>query len=321
MHAFIVTLLLIAVALTGCSPPLESGFADGTGNATPLGRDEIANATYVGIRTSPVTLHDGHWEGAPFTPDSASRPRIGLIEGSVRHGDLDGDGRAEASALLWHAEGGSGTWIHLAVLARRAGRIVNLASVDIGDRVQVRAARIKNQQILLDMIQHGSNDAACCPGDKVRRSWTLVEDEKGTPMLREQRARRQGRLSLADLEGITWRLAENPPAPPGLPSITLRVEGRRVSGSGGCNRYFAEIADGDLPGALHLGPVASTRMACEGDVMAREDRYLNRLSRATHFGFRPGQLLLTLRNDHGDSGILTFSSTGPDEETDHARQQ
>lgn len=316
MPAFVLGLsLLIAMLLAGCSLPPSSPTSDATGNGVPIGQQEIANATYVGIWRAPVTLHDGRWEGPPFVAGGASRPRIGLMDAPLLQGDLDGDGRDEAVVLLWRDEGASGTWIHLAVLARQNGGVVNLASTDIGDRVQVRAARIGEQQIRLQTIQAGPNDPACCPGEKMQRRWVLADIDGGAA-LRELPARAEGRLSLADLGGVTWQLDGATGRP-----ITLRFHGQRLSGHAGCNRYQALVSAGRLPGDLHISGLALTRKACAPDIMAQEAAYLARLTRTVSFAFRPQRLLLGVRKDGGGSERLIFIAQPPHEEDAHAQQR
>ena len=305
---------LMAMAASGCSRSAVVGTDDG------LSGDEAANASYRGIAEAPITLHDGRWEGQPFQPGGASRPRAGLLEPLILHGDLDGDGRPETVAFLWADGGGSGTQLYLAVLARQSGRVVNLASAGIGDRVQIRAARIEDRRIRLDLIQSGPEDAACCPGEKALRVWKLVS-ESGDTTLQELPPRIDGRLSLADLEGIDWQLDETGAMDTEAPPITLRVEGQRIGGHSGCNRYSAGIHSGNRPGDMTIGPVMGTRMACPPEAMAREDRYLKQLAGVIRFGFRAGNLLLTVRGDDGSIDSLTLSAHDPPEEPDHARRR
>ena len=116
-------------------------------------------------------------------------------------GDLDGDGTDESVALLWTSTGGSGTFDYLAALDRAAdGSVVNRATAALGDRVRLRGAGIEDGRIVLDLVQAGPDDAACCPGEKIRRTYQLEGES-----LAERGAEQQGRLSLADLAG-EWQL-------------------------------------------------------------------------------------------------------------------
>jgi hypothetical protein len=135
--------------------------------------DELRSATYGGVFAAPVTLSEGRWLGDPFEPGGASRPRLELVDGLGLEGDLDGDGVPERVVLLASNEGGSGTFFHLAVVSRRGRSVENVATVRIGDRVQVRSGAIENGRIGLDLLEPGPNDPACCPTEKTRRSWRL----------------------------------------------------------------------------------------------------------------------------------------------------
>ena len=88
--------------------------------------EELAVATYEGITEEPITLIDGRWEGEPYVEGGASRPSVGLIDHFVLNGDLNGDGRAEAAALLWSSSGGSGTRLYLAVVGTGVDVIANM---------------------------------------------------------------------------------------------------------------------------------------------------------------------------------------------------
>ena len=115
-----------------------------------------------------------------------------------------------------------------------------------------------------------------------------------------------GTLSLADLGGVEWVLTHfgwEDPAPP-EPAITLAFEGMRVTGSSGCNRYFAGVEAGKAPGELKIGPAGSTRMACPEDEMALEDRYLTALGRVVRFAFVTGRLVLTWSQDDATGSML-----------------
>jgi heat shock protein HslJ len=264
--------------------------------------EQIANATLTDIGDGSTELSDGYWEGAPFEPGGAARPAVGLVKDFVLKGDLDGDGEEEAAVLLWSSSGGSGTFGYLAALERRGDGVSQLGITELGDRVQVRAGHIDGTRIVIDTVQAGSKDAACCPGQKFRRVFELSE---GT--LREVTTEDRGRVSSADLSGTTWVLAEFAPdaAVTRGVNVTLVVNGEKLSGSGGCNRYNAGIVDLEAPGSVRIGPVAGTRKACHGASMAVESRFLTALGRVNRFSFVAGKLALSWsRGD--DYGTLTF---------------
>lgn len=292
--------LLLSLALV--SAPLGTAAAAADSAAPTL--DELRNATYRGLEGAPpeVTLRDGRWEGEPWQPGAATRPRVSLLGELLLAGDLDGDGADEAVVLLDSVPGGTGRFLHLAVMARQAGQLSNIATAMVGDRVQVRAARIENQRIVLDVVQAGPGDAACCPGELASYSWKLVTTgalERAVPVL-------QGRLSLAALEGREWVLRawrHDEPAP-AQPEVTLQLRDGKLGGHSGCNRYFASVQEGGAPGDISLGPVGATRMACPDAEAAVEERFLRQLGSVGKFGFVLGRLALTYRTDGGVAAML-----------------
>jgi|GEM_PF-5059070 len=114
-----------------------------------------------------------------------------------------------------------------------------------------------------------------------------------------------GNPSVGGLQGTSWTLREQIDAggtkrvPQG--SISAGFEDGRINGSAGCNRYFAKIEDRGQ-GAITIGPVGATRMACPQPLMDQEQSFLDTLARVDRFGFRLGDLVLS-----GPSGTLVFS--------------
>jgi len=299
----IITLFWAFVLLAGTT----SAFGQGEGDGPPT-LEDAAGATYRGIYDEPVGLEDGVYIGAPFVPGGASRPHVELIRDFLMTGDLDGDGNEETIVLLSENSGGSGTQLYLAVLGRTEDGIANLGTALVGDRIQVQAARVTDAKVELDVIQAGPDDAACCPSQKATRTWTLKKGE-----LDETESEVTGTFSLADLVGPEWvltRLSSMEEAP-AEPEVTLVFEGQRVSGSGGCNRYFAQV-QGGAPGDMTIGPIGSTRRACPEPDMDLEQRYFKLLRGAVKYSFLAGRLVLTVRGDRGFSTLIFVQKDTPD---------
>lgn len=264
---------------------------------------EVANAAYLGVFDEAVVLKDGQWTGAPYVDGGASAPRAGLAGDFLMQGDVDGDAAEEAVVLLWSSSGGSGTFDYVAVLDRDAtGAARNVAIAPLGDRVRVRSADIEEGRIVFDVVQAGPGDAACCPGQRVRRTFVL-EGESMTETSTDD----QGRMTLADLAG-EWRLvkfgAED--MPPEV-QITVQFENGTIAGSAACNRYTGSVREGDMPGQLALsGPLAMTRMMCPPSLMDWEQRYAAALEDLAQYAFVAGRLVLSWRGDD-DSGTLIFA--------------
>lgn len=270
---------------------------DAASEAAPPARaptyTEAARATYSGvIEGQSITLgRGGEWRGKPYAEGGASRPRAGLAADFMLNGDFDGDGADESAVLLWTSTGGSGTFDYLAVLDRDAnGKVVNVANAALGDRVKLRKASFEDGRIVLDLVQAGPDDAACCPGQNARRSFEL----DGTT-LNEVATEDQGRLSVADLAGEwgLWGLTGSLPALPKGAEVTIAFEGDRIAAGSGCNQFTGSVADGDRPGTLSVtGPLAGTRKMCPEPLMAWEGQLVAALEKLDSYSFMAGRLTL-----------------------------
>src|SRR5689334_17300491 len=101
-----------------------------------------------------------------------------------------------------------------------------------------------------------------------------------------------------NLAGTSWTLigfetdAGMIPAVPQAPAtIAFAAEGDgpsdRISGSAGCNRYFGSYTlAGDH---LTVGPTGSTRMMCDPERMAQEDRFFQALQATERVELRDGE--------------------------------
>lgn len=299
---FLLALMLLRSAFFGS---LASGEA-----LPPPTLEELKNMPYSGFVGSrqPVTLVDGRYE-TPAAADAAARRTITLARDFCITGDLDGDGTEEAVALLAENRGASGTSTYLAVVGRKDGRSVNLATALLGDRVQLRGAHIEGGRLLADLVQAGPQDSLCCPGELVTATWEL----SGNRLLEVDLGAKRERLTLAALAGTEWVLhwwAWGEPVPEGI-EITFRLDADRVSGRAACNRYFSAASEGPSPGDLTVGLVGSTKMACEEPQMAAEDRYFAQLAGVHKFSFVAGQLALSWDRGGKDGTMLFIRKTPP----------
>jgi heat shock protein HslJ len=101
----------------------------------------------------------------------------------------------------------------------------------------------------------------------------------------------------ATLVGPVW-LAEQVAgaALPTEPQITLQfgADGR-AAGKGGCNQYSGPYqAAGN---GISFGAMVSTKMACDGDVMEREQAYLDLLGRVSSYELRNNAELILSAED------------------------
>jgi len=262
---------------------------------------ELGNTTYTGIEEGPVTLVEGRWEGEPYEAGGASRPSAGLVEGFTLAGDLNDDGSKEAVVLLWQSSGGSGTFSYLAVVGRSDGGVKNLGTAEIGDRVKLRSGRIEKDSIILDVLQQGEGDAACCPTQLATRTWSMIDGQ-----LIEGVMKITGVLSLDTLAGTEWVLTQldrNSPIS-GEAEVSLTFGEGQIFGISACNRYSAGVEQGETAGDLQIGLAMGTRMACPGELMDLEHKYLDALTHVTGFSFLAGKLALTWENDGNWSTML-----------------
>jgi heat shock protein HslJ len=110
------------------------------------------------------------------------------------------------------------------------------------------------------------------------------------------------------LRETQWNLTEldgNPvtvTAADGQPYIYLQEQGDRLSGSGGCNRFFGSY---DLSGSsLEFHSVAQTLMACAGASMGREPALMEALKLTTSYQISEGVLQLKV----GDRVLARFQA-------------
>ena len=315
---FLFTVILTALATTALScdksrtPANDAPGTASSGAEQPAGPpsfDEVANATIYGIYDEPVQLQDGKYEGEPFEPQGASFPRVGLVEDFLLTGDLDGDGVEETVVILWESTGGSGTYTYLAVMGREGSEVVNLATDEIGDRVQLRDSRISDHRVELDVVQAGPEDAGCCPGEMATLAWSLDGDTL-TPVESGVETRRLSVAALAGPEWVLKRFSWDETAP-SEPEITLLIEEDRIAGGSGCNRYMGKVTEGEMPGDLEVGLLAGTMMACPPEVMELEDRYRQSLEKVVKYGFLNQHLILTFQKGDGSGGTLFFAPREP----------
>lgn len=105
----------------------------------------------------------------------------------------------------------------------------------------------------------------------------------------------------ADLTGTTW-VAEAIDGQGVLDQVrsTLAFDAvDRVSGSGGCNRFFGPVRIDGV--TIAFGPLASTRMACPPPLDAQEQRFFATLDRVR--AFRRDGSVLVLKDD-GDRELV-----------------
>lgn len=138
--------------------------------------EQLRNAEFQlplrGDEDMPIQFTDGEGHVA-FGEGATERVYAGIVDDRVAFGDLDGDGIADAVAVVFISGGGSGTFIHLVAVVDRDGEPVQAAWVYLGDRVPVRSLSINGGQIVTETVTHRAGDGLCCPTLEITRDFAL----------------------------------------------------------------------------------------------------------------------------------------------------
>ncbi len=92
-------------------------------------------------------------------------------------GDLDADGDDDAAVILIANAGGDFTRYYLAVVRNDAAIGVNVATIALGDGIQVDTVAIEGGQVVVDLITHGPQDPLCCPTRNESRFYNLANNQ------------------------------------------------------------------------------------------------------------------------------------------------
>lgn len=104
----------------------------------------------------------------------------------------------------------------------------------------------------------------------------------------------------APLSGTRWQAQSIEGAPVAYRTPTIEFAGDRISGTGGCNRFFGGYTiSGDR---ISFGGVGATEMACEPVIMAQEAAFHTALNSAQTYR-REGETLV-LTSSAGDALVF-----------------
>ncbi len=81
--------------------------------------------------------------------------------------------RAGSAAILVTTTGGSGFFYDLAFMVKEKGKQRNIATVALGDRVNIKSLSIEDGNIIVHMLKHKKKDPICCPTQDVTQKYTL----------------------------------------------------------------------------------------------------------------------------------------------------
>ena len=300
LGTFAAVLATLAIAACGQKEaPTPAAAAPAGPPPTPT-LEQLKGATVSGVFDQAVTLANGKYDGPPAAPGAASRPTLVLWEPAVAFGDMDGTPGNEAVAVLSSSGGGSGEFVHIAVFGVRDGQLVNLGTAEVGDRVKLRSLWLEKGKAIMDVVEAGPKDPACCPTQLARKTYVM---EGGA--LKQSKSEAMGTITIGTLAAIEWQLVsiDGQPVAEGLKPPIIHFEIDSVRGSAGCNRFNATVKE-TAPGELQIGPPAATRMACPPAEMELEQKFLALFAKASRYTFVAGQLALTGKDG---TGALVFS--------------
>ena len=295
---------IAVLALAGCgekAPPAASAPAAPLGPPPAPTIEQLRAATVSGVFEAPVTLAGGVYEGAPAEAGGASRPSLQLWDSTFHTGEMDGAEGSEAVVMLSSSTGGSGEFVHVAVFGTRDGAVTNLGTAPVGDRTRLQSLWLERGKVLMDVIEAGPEDAACCPTQVARKTYGFEGGE-----FKQLSSEVRGVLALSMLAAHEWQLVEidGQPLPAGVDPPLVHFERASVRGFAGCNRFNAPITE-SKPGEITIGPAAGTKMACPPEKMEVEGRFLEQLAKVNRYGYLAEQLALTWQ-DGDRTGTLLF---------------
>lgn len=265
------------VVLTGLA---SGGFAQGQPKsmAPDIPLPILQSLPYVDIESGrALPLTDGLY---------ADRTRSLRLEPSLlAHGDLDNDGARDAAVLLEERINDVPT-LHLAAVVQRAGRVRNMASLRLGEHVQVRSLAIEDRTIVLALLVMGEGDAASRPTLKMTLGLKLAGSE-----LQIMRQEPGGRFMLGELAGTSWKLAN------AAHTITAEFArapdgGLRLTGRAPCNHYAATLDAGGNARNVIKGPPLGTKRDCATEAALAESEFLAGLAATRALAFSFGRLSL-----------------------------
>ena len=85
-----------------------------------------------------------------------------------------------------------------------------------------------------------------------------------------------------------WTLVDNNFS--GAKAPTLVIEGKRITGNGGCNNYFSDVVITASTGTFDVGNIGATKMAC--DNIMTEQSYFTVLEQVNKYVLNEGYLEL-----------------------------
>lgn len=168
------SLVLAAGLMTACSKETEAPSASAPQTqpaGSEISREQLANLSYPSElgRDGRVQLRNGVYE-----QEEAGDPTAKLIVKLTNHmarGDLNGDGQQDVAVILESDSGGTGSFMDVAAVLNSPEGPKPVATIDLGDRTEIRSVSIDNGSVFIELIGHGPEDPVCCPTQLQRREY------------------------------------------------------------------------------------------------------------------------------------------------------
>ncbi|MDM8519119.1 LysM peptidoglycan-binding domain-containing protein [Anaerolineales bacterium HSG6] len=143
------------------------------GKQLVLNEKRLENLTYnlSWAREGEAVLVDGLYREAG-APGAADRLLIKATD-HVAYGIIDGQSVAVV-VLMINVEG-RGTFYELALVATQNEQAVNIGTTLLGERIELNRVAIKSEEVVVDMVQSGSDDLLCCPTEPVTKRFEVDE--------------------------------------------------------------------------------------------------------------------------------------------------
>ncbi len=140
----------------------------------PPSWEDLANAEYLSEFASggKARLKDGIYREKAKAASSIEM--VMTLHERYACGDLNGDGWDDAAVILVVQSGGSGTFYYLCAVINEEGSLVNVATLFLGDRIQIRDLHIRSGQIEIDMLVQGPKDPMVKPTRETHRTYYLA---------------------------------------------------------------------------------------------------------------------------------------------------
>jgi hypothetical protein len=142
--------------------------------AAPLTRAQLETFAYAlgdasSVEGGKVPLASGKWTD----PEGGS---MFSLHATHAIGDLDGDGSADAVAILVESTGGTGTFYYMFAVLNRDGQPVQAGEPEwLGDRSVIQRLSIDRKGIItVRYVTQGDNDPSCCPTMKIEDRYRVA---------------------------------------------------------------------------------------------------------------------------------------------------